>query len=61
MKKEIFYSNVQKIVYSFSLNEVIAALCHEWKITGARISGESVDDEGTVEITQIFEEKKEAP
>jgi len=61
MKKEIFYGNVQKIVYSFPLNEVIAALCREWNIRGGKISGESVDDEGTIEITQVSEERKEAP
>ncbi len=59
MKKEIFYSSVERVTYSFSLEEVITALCKDWGIKGGIIAGND-DLENTVfEITQTFNKKAE--
>ncbi len=57
MKKETFYPNIEKIVFTFSLREVIEALCSVHSIVAGKISGDVVDEEGTIEIVQIFEKE----
>lgn len=57
MEKRTFYSREEKVIYTFSIHEIIEALCRVYKIETGKISGESIDDDGSVEIIQIFEKK----
>lgn len=55
MRKQIFYSSVEKITWVFSLADILHVICSAHGIKDGTVTIDVIDGEGTVEVTQKFE------